>query len=333
MNKFAITSSRFALALLWAGPCTISTSVGCAQTTESVLTTNPAAAFQLRPNIQVDGRGVFLDQLSVRPQDLPRVRLCDSPAFDKALILKQADISELARAAGYQPVLTNWTGATAVHVSRRSRLLQEREALQLLTSVLQKEYVKDEGELELRFSRPWTSASVPDEPFTIKVLDVPTSGVAPSFIARFELETGAGEHIGSWQASVQAKVWHQVWVAGSALKRGEVLQGADLNRERRDMLVCREPLANIEAGDQSLEFNQPVPAGAPILARMLRPRVIVHRGQSLAATVQDGAMRITLKVEALEDGAAGQIIRVRNPQTFRDLRGKVLDEQEIRVTL
>ena len=59
----------------------------------------------------------------------------------------------------------------------------------------------------------------------------------------------------------------------------------------------------------------------------------MHRGQSVDATVQDGVLLITLKVEALEDGAAGQIIRVRNPLTRRDLHGKVLDEQNILVCL
>jgi flagella basal body P-ring formation protein FlgA len=44
-------------------------------------------------------------------------------------------------------------------------------------------------------------------------------------------------------------------------------------------------------------------------------------------------LMITLKVEALEDGAAGQVIRVRNPISRRDLRGKVLDEQNVLVSL
>ena len=42
---------------------------------------------------------------------------------------------------------------------------------------------------------------------------------------------------------------------------------------------------------------------------------------------------IQLKVEALEDGAAGQVIRVRNPLSRRDLHAKVLDEQNVIVAL
>ena len=101
----------------------------------------------------------------------------------------------------------------------------------------------------------------------------------------------------------------------------------------RAVRIQREPLADFGSGDEALEFNGSVPAGAPIYARLLRPRPIVHRGESLVALVQDGAMVITLKVEALEDGACGQIIRVRNPASRRDLHGKVTDEQKILVSL
>jgi flagella basal body P-ring formation protein FlgA len=306
----------------------------CAGEQASVAATNPAApVLQLRAALQVDSEGIFLNQILEPSGDYPRLRLCDAPVFGKSLVLTRAEATELAKAAGFDQVLTNWAGPATMRISRRTRALAGKEALQLLSTVLQKQFVKELGQLELRFSQPWTVINVPDEPFTIKVLDLPTSGVSPAFIARFELETEHGEHVGSWQAPLQAKVWREIWVTGSPLKRGDSLRGADLNREPRDMLLCREPLAEFSPEDDSLEFNGPVQAGSPILARLVKPRAIVHRGQSLAATVQDGALMITLKVEALEDGAAGQIIRIRNPLSRRDLRAKVLDEQNVLVFL
>lgn len=295
--------------------------------------TNNPPVIQLRAAIQVDGQGVLLSQVLQTNPPLPSLRLCDSPAFGKSLLLKRAEVIELARAAGLDKVLTNWAGPEFVRVTRRARPLAERDLIQQLTSILQKEYVKEEGKLELRLSGPWTTVQIPDEPLTLRILDVPTSGVSPCFIVRFEFETAGGEHIGSWQAPVLAKVWREIWVAGSVLKRGELVRGADLHRERRDMLLCHEPLAEVDADDASLEFCESVQVGSPIYARYLRPRAVVHRGQSVVATIHDGALVITLKVEALEDGAAGQIIRIRNPLSQRDLHGKVLDEENIMISL
>jgi flagella basal body P-ring formation protein FlgA len=299
----------------------------------SPATTNQTPTVRLRPSVQVDSEGVFLDQVIDTGAELPKLRLCDPPACGKVLCLKKTEVAELARVAGLEQSLTNWAGPELSRVSRRMHPLSEKQLLQLLTSSLQQHYIKERGELELRLTRPWTPVNVPDEPLTLEVLDLPTVGVTPAFIARFEFATSHEEHLGSWQAAVQAKVWREVWVARSPIKRGESVHGADLVRERRDMLVCREPLADLAADDSALEFAEPLQAGTPLFARLIRPRPIVHRGQSLAAMVQDGALLITLKVEALEDGALGQLIRVRNPLSRRDLHAKVVDEQNVLVSL
>jgi flagellar basal body P-ring formation protein FlgA len=186
--------------------------------------------------------------------------------------------------------------------------------------------------LELRLTRPWTARTVPDEPLTIKVLDIPPNGVTSSFILRFELRT-AEQSLGNWQISLQARVWRDVWVARSALKRGESIADADVDRQRRDVLTWRESLAEFAAGDASLEMAEPLQSGAPLLARSVKVRPVIRRGQSADALIQDGPLSITLKVEALEDGAPGQVIRARNYQTRRDLRGKVLNEQTILLSL
>jgi flagella basal body P-ring formation protein FlgA len=213
-----------------------------------------------------------------------------------------------------------------------TRQLDESELLQLLTDKLQNDYVKDKGELELRFTRPIASRTVPDEPLTIKVLDIPANGVTPTFIIRFELRTDTAT-VGSWQCSVQARVWRDVWVARSAVKRGQLIADADLDRQRRDVLTVREALADFVAGDSTLELAEPLQAGSPLLARSVKVRPVIRRGQTADALVQDGPLSITMKVEALEDGAPGQTIRARNPQTRRDIRGKVLNEQTLLLSL
>ncbi len=162
---------------------------------------------------------------------------------------------------------------------------------------------------------------------------MPALGVTPYFIARFELQTAAGEPLGPYQAVVQAHVWREIWVARANLKRGMLLRDTELARERRDILLARDTLADFERGNLDLEIAESVSSGAPILARDLRPRTVIHRGQRILALLEDGPLAITLKVEALEDGSAGQTIRARNPLSQRDLRGMVLDEQNIRVSL
>jgi MoxR-like ATPase len=106
-----------------------------------------------------------------------------------------------------------------------------------------------------------------------------------------------------------------------------------LGRDRRDLLTVHEPLAEISPDDATQELVEPLSAGSLLLARSLKLRPVIHRGQVADAVLQSGALSISMKVEALEDGAPGQIIRVRNSQSRRDIRGKVMNEQTVLVSL
>jgi len=210
--------------------------------------------------------------------------------------------------------------------------MSEAEIKSLLIATLQREYVGDRGELELRLTRPWQSISVPDEALELKVLDLPSTGVGQNFVTRFELRAGA-EPIGPLQVALQAKIYREVWVARSGLRAGQLLADLDLARERRDVLSLREPPLIATSSLEGLELADTVAAGTCILARSVRLRPIIHWGQILEAQVRDGNMVISLKVEALENGAVGQSVRVRNIHSRKELRGKVQDEDTILVSL
>jgi flagella basal body P-ring formation protein FlgA len=281
---------------------------------------------------QVDGEGVFLQQITKAAQPLPALKLSDAPAFGKTTELSRTQVNDLIAAVAPDLATTNWNGAGSIQISRRARTYGETEMLALLNATLQRDLVKDKGELELAFQQPWAAQILPDEPLTLKILELPTAGVTPSFIVRFEIHT-AHETIGSFQASVQAHVWREVWIAHTSIKRGELTDNADIARERRDVINIREALANFSIEDPSLEFAESVSAGTPLPARVLKPMAVIHRGQTANALVSDGALSITMKVVALEDGAPGQTIHFRNSSSARSLSGKVLNEQTILISL
>jgi flagellar basal body P-ring formation protein FlgA len=279
----------------------------------------------------VSGDGLFVSDVVTSPQPLPAVRLADAPAFGKNLSYTRAQLVELLAAA--VPALgTNFTGAATVKVSRRTRPLGEAALLELLTTTLQNNYIKDRGQLELRLAQPWTALVLPDEPLLLDVQELPSLGVTPRFIVRFTLRT-SHETLGTWQAGIQASVWREVWVSSGQIARGESVNLQQLSRERRDVLALRDNVADLTGAVDALEFAEPVPAGVPVLARMVKPRTVIHRGQRVDALVQDGVMSLKTKVEALEDGAPGQYVRARNLQSRRDMSGKVLDDRTILISL
>ena len=122
-------------------------------------------------------------------------------------------------------------------------------------------------------------------------------------------------------------------VARVPLRRGQPLQSSDFTIERRDVLSLREALEVDAATNPAFELIENVPAGQPLLARAMRMRPVIQRGQLVDGLVRDGAMNISLKVEVLADGLPGQTVRVRNPKTKREFYAKVQDEQTVVINL
>lgn len=293
-----------------------------------------APAFDLSPAVQVDSGGIYLHQLLSRPLSVPAppIRLANAPAFGQTASFSRTQIAALLKAAAPELATTNWSGAAQVRITRRARAFNESDLRELLTVTLQQGHVKEKGDLELRLSRPWVPVYVPDETLILKVIDLPASGVGPNFIVRFELVAGT-DRVGPWQVVVQARVMKDILVARTLLKRGQPLLSSDFTTERRDVLSMREPLDESVLRDPTLELIEGVQVGQPLLARSVRMRPVVQRGQMVDGLVREGSLNISLKVEVLADGLPGQTVRVRNPKTKREFYAKVQDEQTVVINL
>jgi flagella basal body P-ring formation protein FlgA len=297
-----------------------------------VVMTEAAHGLSLRPTTQVDATGIYLDQVVAGAAGVPHLRLAPAPALGRCVVWTPAQLNEILAQQAPELVTTNWDGAPQIKITRRTRQLTESDLKELLTAALQQDYVKERGDLELRFTRAVPAATVVDEPLTVKLLELPNAGVTPNFIARFELRAG-DEVAGQWQIPVQASIWREVWVAGSALKRGQLVRDAALSRDRRDVLLVRDALTSVDLENPALEVAENLSAGMPLTSRSLRLRPVVFRGRLAEAIVRDGAMTVSVKVEVLEDGLPGQTIRVRNVKSKREFRGIVQHEATILVTL
>ncbi len=288
--------------------------------------------FALPAELRVGSEGVWLNELCPGDPLVPTVRVADAPAPGRVLLLTRSQVAAALRDSVPGISLTNFTGSAQVRVARRMRRLEEAELVSALTAAMQADVVRDGGQLELQVSRPWAGMSIPDEPFTVKVGDLPANGLQSRSLIRCELR-GNRESFGVVTLAVEAKVWAEIWVARSAIPRQTSFREADLVRERRDVLVLHQPLAPVSPGDDRFELGEGVAAGSPIYARMVRLRPVIRRGKLVDAVFADGALSITLRVEALEDGVPGQVVRARNLNSKRELRGKVQDEQTILVSL
>lgn len=287
---------------------------------------------EILPQASAGSQGIFLNALVTNKNDriIPKILLAPAPQIGRPLILNRFQISDLLAKNAPDLVCSNWLGAERTRIVRATRIVDESTVKELLTHTLQDEHVKSRGELELTFNRPWVNVLAPDEVLSIKIKEMPSSGVSANFICRFELLAGT-ESVGVYQQPLLANIWKDVYVARSGVGRGQLLKDSDIGLERRDLLALRDFLVSVPIDDPFIEFRENVPAGTPLTPRVLRLRAIVKRGRVLDAMLQENSMTISVKAEALEDGVPGQPIRVRNIRSKREFKAKVQDEQTVLV--
>ena len=285
---------------------------------------------ELLPHAVASSQGVFLGDVVTNKseQALPRILLAPAPPVGRPMFYSRVQVNGMLAKAAPEISCTNWCGAERIKISRATRVGNYTMLQELLTEALQKESVKDRGEVELRFTRPWNALVVPDDPISIKITEMPSSGVSPNFVCRFDLMAGE-EKVGTFQQMLSASVWREVFVAQSNLTRGTPLKDADVGLERRDVLNNRDYLTSLPLDNPYVEFGQNVAAGNQITARVLRLKTIIKRGRVIDAVAQDEGMTISARAEALEDGIPGQMVRLRNIRSRKEFKGKVKDEQTV----
>lgn len=132
-----------------------------------------------------------------------------------------------------------------------------------------------------------------------------------------------GTHSWTVYNKVHVKAYREVVVLKNAVRQGSVLTEADLGFEKRD-------LANLR-GSYFTSFdpvvNRPVKrtlaAGAVLSPEWLSVPKMIRRGQKVIIQAESSHFAVKMSGQALNDGEAGQRIRVRNDQSARIVEGTV----------
>ena len=290
------------------------------------------AAFTLKTKCEVNGDGVYLSDLleSKTGEAIPAIMIDVSPSWGTIREYSSQDLIKLIneKAQGVEVVSSEADIKTSI--SRSSRALGSREVLELLRVELLKSHVFKQGELELESIRPWKTLLVPDGPVELRMvskINYPTSQTS----LRFQLMDG-GVPFGVFSAPVKMSLWKEAWVATGQITRGTLLPKVQLERQRVDMIKVRQDLWEGNPSDGRYWFRENISPGRLVYSRAVVMKPVVRRGSLAKAVVSIGSVRVSTSVKVLEDGAPGEAVRVQNIRTRKELIGKVLDENTIKIT-
>lgn len=114
-----------------------------------------------------------------------------------------------------------------------------------------------------------------------------------------------------------------VVIARRNMMRGETLDSAALEVIEMDRrAIPPDNLSSIQGLEQG-EVTGMIRAGEPVRASMVRPALMVRKGQVVMLSVARAGIEISVQVEALEDAKLGDQVKLRNPDSGKPLAGMV----------
>ncbi|MGC4072516.1 MAG: flagellar basal body P-ring formation chaperone FlgA [Nibricoccus sp.] len=183
-------------------------------------------------------------------------------------------------------------------------------------------HFRADGELQLETVRPLQLAASAT-PLPVEVIEFPAA-LAPSMITR--VRVGTVEHT----LVLRAQLSREVWVTRTPTVRDGSFDAGELDTRRVDVLRERDAVPTAETC-ADYTFNRPVPANRILTWRDISRRALVRKGQIIEVAAVDGALSITMKALAMENGAAGETVKVRNLDSKKEFNALVVADARAQI--
>jgi flagella basal body P-ring formation protein FlgA len=185
-----------------------------------------------------------------------------------------------------------------------------------------------EGELQLELLRPWSAPEKTAAAWETVLLEYPATASSSMLLRCRTL--GDGVPAGDFSLVVRATLWRDAWAARQPLALGAAFDASLLDARRVDFLRERDVLP-VSAGDRSFIIGRAVSAGRVLTWRDITRRPLVRKGETVEVSASYGQLLVTLKGVALENGAQGDSVIIRNPDSRKDFTATVIDENHVQV--
>ena len=132
---------------------------------------------------------------------------------------------------------------------------------------------------------------------------------------------------------VQVQLFDQVVVAKNPLPKGTLLRLQDLELQEQDVSLFHQGYFNDRKQLTGYVAKRPIRVGQVVDAAMLDPVKMVERGEQVVIKAEKPGMLVRTSGIALDAGAFGELIRVRNKKSQRVVEGRIVGPGQIQVAL
>lgn len=139
---------------------------------------------------------------------------------------------------------------------------------------------------------------------------------------------------------VKKKVWARVSVTylddvvvlKGAVRRGEIITEDMVGVEQRDTLRLQNAVVKDMADVVGRTATRNIKAGDVVMRNAVELPVVVKRGNRVMVIAENNGFRVSIRAEAMENGARGDVIKMKNIDSRKIISAEVVDGSTAKAT-
>lgn len=263
---------------------------------------------------------------AVEGTQLLQERLARGPGFSSARTIHRDLVDQFVHRALPQLELV-FDGPYETLVHRQGGVFSESSVEQAVREFVRDEAERAERNVEVLKVQVPKVLKIPTGPIVYRVRSRPNRPLIgrQAYYVDMLVE---GENFQTIVVPTELAQTGLVAVSARDLERGEGLSAGEVVWEER--LLDRAPAAPIRREDAALlRTRMAVRAGVILTAANTEVRPLVERRQTVTVTAMRGDLTISLRAEALDSGAKGERVRLKNLESGQQLSGTVVDAGQV----
>lgn len=295
-------------------------------------------AAQLKAGAEVSGEFVRLGEIAdlsgPAEKSLDRLRsliVGRAPLLNSERSFSQADIRLALRRYGLSPEALKFSGPERVSIRRGARVISREEIREIVTEHLRARLPwKPEQIKSLEVSLPEGEVSLPAGELSYEVGGLREPVRSGIFSLPVTLKVDGERRKRIWVKAL-VRATQSVVVTRVALERGRIIAPEDLAVEERAAEgMPRDALIDPEEA-VGKRVRQALGTDAILRSSLLELPILVKRGSPVIILVETPRLRISAPGEALQKGTKGEVIRVLNRTSRKEVLGRVRDANTVQV--
>ncbi len=132
---------------------------------------------------------------------------------------------------------------------------------------------------------------------------------------------------------VYIHIYKYVWVASSALSRGQIIATSNVRKEKRDVTKLSRGYLPASTPILGQQLKQNIHIYQVLTDTMLQSKKLINRGDRVIIISKQANIVVQANGVALANGAKGDRIRVRNMSSKREIEAYVSDKHRVLLNL